>query len=143
MHESRRIKDIKVLFKGSGYSVLEVGKIALYLPNGTGKTYVLDKPVKVMYAKDRKVISVDSYPPLSSTLSAAYASRYVFPADIPPVYIKDIAKAERSGEASTIGYTPPVVAPIPGASVTPTPTPTLTETPTITPTAVPSAYYGY
>ncbi len=107
------------------------------MPDGTAKLYKLEKPVKVTYSKDRKMVVIDSYPSLTREMMRDYTAGAMFPAGTPPIRVKDIASAEMSGEVRHVGYTPPGKGKRP--SVTPTVTPTATAVPTPTPTITPTA----
>lgn len=123
------IKDIKVLLKQEDLHVFEFSKLCVYMPDGTGKEYKLDKPAKVIYSKDRKMLVVDAYPSLTNTMKSDYKVGAMFPADAPPIKVKDIASAEMAGEVIRIGYTPPMAKPLPTAVPTATPTATPTTLP--------------
>jgi hypothetical protein len=117
------MKGIKVLLKEDDYFIFEFHKLGLYLPDGKGMEYKLEKPVKVIYSKDRKMLVIDAYPELADSMSGIYTGA-TFPANAQPVLIKDIASAEMSGESMHAGHMPPtataIVTPIPSATTTPT-----------------------
>lgn len=127
------MKGIKVLLKEDDYFIFEFHKLGLYLPNGKGMEFKLEKPVKVIYSKDRKMLVIDAYPELTDSMSGTYTGA-TFPASAQPVLIKDIASAEMSGEPMRAGHMLPtataIVTPMPSATATPTEMPTATPTPT-------------
>lgn len=135
------LKDIKVLHKDRDSFMFEYRKIGIYRPDGSGYMFWLDKPVKAIYLKDRKVLMVDAFPALTNTLGY-YLTDAMFPSDAPPVKITDIMTAEKSHGIATIGTAPKsrMTEPAPTATPVPTPMPTVTPTPepTITPSPVPT-----
>jgi hypothetical protein len=133
------MKGIKTLLKEENYFVCDVSQLGVYMPDGTAKTYKLEKPVKVTYSKDRKMVVVDSYPSLSKEMMRDYTAGATFPSGTPPIKVKDIASAEMSGEVHRIGYTPPTASARPTVMPTATPTATPTVVPTATPTVIPTA----
>lgn len=128
------MKGIKVLLKEDDYFIFEFHKLGLYMPDGTGMEYKLEKPVKVIYSKDRKMLVIDAYPELTNSMSGIYTGAK-FPADAPPMLVKDIANAEMSGESMWAGHMRPTATAtaMPTSTVTPTATPVPTVTPTVTP----------
>jgi hypothetical protein len=151
------LKDVKVLHKDRDTVMLEYRKIGIYRPDGSGYMFKLDKPVKAVYLKDRKVLMVDAYPSLTYTLGY-YPTDAMFPADAPPVKIADIATAERSHGIATIGTAPKsrmtervptatptpvptaIPSPVPTGAPTPTPAPAITPTPTPTPAPLAASF---
>jgi hypothetical protein len=131
------MRGIKVLLKEDDLFVFEFHKIGMYLPDGKGMEYKLEKPVKVIYSKDRKTLVIDAYPGLTSSMSGAFTGA-TFPADAQPVLVKDIAIAEMSGESMWAGHMRPTATatPMPTYTATPTAMPTYTATPM--PTAMPT-----
>jgi hypothetical protein len=148
------LMDVKVLDSDRDSLVLEYHKIGLYRPDGQGFFFLLDKPVKAIYIKDRKILMLDAYPSLTTTLGY-YLTDAMFPADTPPVKIADIKSAEKMHGMATIGTAPnprlagaapatpmpspaPTVTPTPMPTATPSPVPTGAPTPTPTPTLTPT-----
>ncbi len=131
------MKDIHVLLKDKDYFIFKFHKLGIYLPDGTGKEYMLEKPVHVIYSKDRKMLVIDAYPALSRALKSEVAGGATFPAGTTPVLVSDIAKAEMSEEATWIGAEPHMPSHMPTATPTVMPTATPTAVPTATPTPVP------
>ena len=124
------MKDIHVILKDKDYFIFKFHKLGIYLPDGTGKEYKLEKPVHVIYTKDRKMVVIDAYPALTSTLKGDITSSTTFPAGTSPVLISDIAKAEMSGETTWVGSESHTPAHMPTATPTAQPTATPTATPT-------------
>ena len=133
------MKDIHVLLKDKDYFIFKFHKLGIYLPDGTGKEYKLEKPVHVIYSKDRKMLVIDAYPALSRTLKSEITGGATFPAGTAPVMVSDIAKAEMSGEATWIGAEPHMPSHAPTGTPTAIPTAMPTATPTAMPTATPTA----
>lgn len=134
--------DVNVLQKDKDMVTMEYRKLGIYRPDGSGFMFKLDKPVKAIYVKDRKMLMVDAYPSLTITLGY-YLTDAMFPADAPPVLISDIKKAEWSHGIATIGTAPrsrmtEPATPVPSPAPTATPTPTPTATPTPVPTGAPA-----
>lgn len=130
------IKDIKNIEKEKDTVSFEYSKIGVYLPDGTARMYKLDKPVRVMYSRDRNIMAMDAYPSIMDTLGTGYTAGMMFPSDTPPMKIKDIAAAQKSYKIQTIG-TAPRLMPMPTATPAPTPIPTATPTEVPVPTATP------
>lgn len=136
------MRGIKVLLKEDDLFVFEFHKIGMYLPDGKGREYKLEKPIKVIYSKDRKMLVIDAYPGLTGSMSGAFTGA-TFPSDARPVLVRDIAIAEMSGESMRAGHMRPtaIATPMPTYTVTPTAMPTYTATPM--PTEMPTATPGY
>ncbi|HMK45926.1 MAG TPA: hypothetical protein VK436_04820 [Methanocella sp.] len=130
--------DVNVILDSNDFFIYEYSKIGMLLPDGTAKIYRLDKPVKVMYNKDWKVLTIEAYQSIGDTLNYAFTNAATFPNDAPPMNLKDINRAEFStGRIQSIG-TAPILRPMATATPAPTPTPTEAPTPTPTPTEVPT-----
>jgi hypothetical protein len=132
------MRGIKVLLKEDDLFIFEFHKIGMYMPDGKGMEYKLEKPIKVIYSKDRKMLVIDAYPGLTGSMSGIYTGA-TFPSDAQPVLIKDIANAEMSGESMHAGHMRPtaIATPVPTYTATPTVMPTATPMPTEMPTATP------
>ena len=131
------LKDIKVLHSDRDTMMIEYRKIGIYRPDGSGYMFWLDKPVKAIYLKDRKVLMENAYPSLTYTLGY-YMTDAMFPSDASPVKITDIETAQKSHGIATIGTAPKSRMTEPAPTATPVPSPMPTVTPTPEPTAIPS-----
>ena len=130
--------DVNVILDSNDFFIYEYSKIGILLPDGTAKVYRLDKPVKVMYNKDWKVLTIEAYQSIGDTLKYAFTNGATFPADAQPMNIADIKRAEfSSGRIQSIG-TAPILRSAATATPTPTKVPTPTPTATPTPTEVPT-----
>ncbi len=114
------IWDVKVILDDKDYLIFEYRKLGIYLPDGTGHVFKLDRPVKVLYNKGRKSMTVDAYPAVAEIIGS-YVGTATFPSGAPPVKLGDIARAEWSGGIRTIGTAP--LAPSPSPTPSPTPSP--------------------
>lgn len=131
------MKGIKVLSDDRDSFSFEYRKMGIVLPDGTAKEYYLDKPVKVTYSKDRRMVLIDAYPSIGDITSYAYTNNAKFPDGVPPIGIQEMRNAEMVGRVQTIG-TAPILRPAATGTPTATATPVPTEVPTATPIASPT-----
>lgn len=134
------MKDIKVLSDDRDSFSFEYRKMGLVLPDGTAREYYLDKPVKVTYSKDRRMVLIDAYPSIGDITAYAYTNNARFPGDTAPIGIQEMRNAEMIGRVETIGTAPilrPEATATPTATATPVPTEVPTATPIVSPTVTP------
>ncbi len=91
--------DMKVMVKDKDYKVFKFGEVSFLTPNGTAKTYKLDKPVRVIYSEDRKMVVMDAYPSFTQRMSEAFGAGDKFPADAMPMPITSLTKAKSAATA--------------------------------------------
>ncbi len=96
------LSDIRVEYKGKDYTIATFGKMSVYLPDGTVRSYDLEKPVKVIKSKERKTVVWDAYPGFTKALGDALKGGATFPADAAPISLT-------SYEASVMSSTPMTV----------------------------------
>jgi hypothetical protein len=99
--------DMKVIAKDKDYKVFKFGEVSFLTPNGTATTYKLDKPVRVTYSEDRKMVVMDAYPTFTQRMSEAFSTGAKFPADAKPVPITSLMKEKSAARAETVGYEKP------------------------------------
>ncbi|MCD1294061.1 hypothetical protein CUJ83_03505 [Methanocella sp. CWC-04] len=107
------MKDIKVLFNDRDYFLYEFGTLSLYMPDGTVKSYKLEKPVKMLFSKERKMEIMDAYPTVTSALKDAFMPGDKFPSDAEPIPMTELIKATSSAPASRIEYKKPEIVSVP------------------------------
>jgi hypothetical protein len=99
--------DMKVLTKEKGYKVFQFGEVSFFTPNGTATTYKLDKPVRVTYSEDRKMVVIDAYPSFTRQMSEAFGTGATFPSGAQPVPLNSLMTAKSAAMAETVGYEKP------------------------------------
>jgi hypothetical protein len=82
-------KDITVSPKDSGIE-FDIGSFALYMPDGTARSYKLQPPVKSVMATGKGPMTVAVTPQVKAAMMDALKSGAKFPANAAPVKIKDI-----------------------------------------------------
>jgi hypothetical protein len=106
------MKDIKVLYKGKDYTLMEFGNLSMHMPDGTVKSYSLEKPVKLLYSQDRDMLVMDAYPDVTKVLKESLVTGKTYPADAPPISLKSLIDSEAGSSTSVIGYAkPPYISP--------------------------------
>jgi hypothetical protein len=105
--------DMKVLAKEKDYKVFQFGMVSFYTPDGNATTYQLERPVKVTYSGDRKMVVIDAYPSYTKAMAEALGAGATFPADAPPVPLNSLMTAKSAVTAQTVGYEKPAYVPPP------------------------------
>jgi len=98
-------------YMGKDYTIATFGKLSVYLPDGTARMYDLEKPVKVIKSKERKMVIWDAYPAFTKALADAMKGGATFPADAAPLKLTDYAASVMSGMPQRIGDTKPMAEP--------------------------------
>ena len=99
--------DWKVLTKEKGFMVSQFRRLSVALPDGTVKDYKLDKPVRVTYEKDRKMVVIDGYPSYTKLLSDALAGGATFPSGAPAMPLTGLQQQAKSASTESVGYEKP------------------------------------
>ncbi len=73
-----------------GRRSIEFSKLVVELPDGSAKTYKLDKPVKIVYLKYKKMAIIEASPELASAMTAILQSGQTFPANAAPIPLSKI-----------------------------------------------------
>lgn len=95
------------------YHITEFKGLALHMPDGSVRTYKLDKPVKMINSKDRQMIIWDAYPSFTKTLADALKGGQTFPSGAAPVSIKSLADSEATVTPAQLAYAKPQPASVP------------------------------
>lgn len=99
--------DMKTLAEEKGYKIFQFGQVSFFAPNGTAMTYRLDRPVRVTYDEDRKLVVIDAYPSFTRRLSEVFKTGATFPAGAPQVPLNSLMTAKSAAMAETVGYEMP------------------------------------
>lgn len=99
------LSDIRVEYKGRDYTIASFGKMSVYLPDGTVRSYDLEKPVKVIKSKERKTVVWDAYPGFTKALGDALKGGATFPADAAPLKLADYEASVMSSTPMTVSDT--------------------------------------
>lgn len=99
------LSDIRVEYKGRDYTIASFGKMSVYLPDGTVRSYDLEKPVKVIKSKERKTVVWDAYPGFTKALGDALKGGTTFPADAAPLKLTDYEASVMSSTPMTVSDT--------------------------------------
>jgi hypothetical protein len=73
-----------------GRHSIEFSKVVVELPNGSTKTYKLDKPVKIVYMKQKNMAIIEASPELASAMADILQSGQTFPANSAPMPLTKI-----------------------------------------------------
>jgi hypothetical protein len=107
------IGKVKTEYREKDLSISEFHRLSVHLPDGTVKTYVLEKPVKVIKDKERKTVVWDAYPGFTDILKGALSGGATFPANAAPMNVGDLVRAEKSATPTyveaRIRSTPPTM----------------------------------
>jgi hypothetical protein len=68
-----------------GCHALEFSKVVARYPNGTTKTFTLDKPVKVMMSRHDRMVTVKGDASFASLMASLLAAGQTFPANAQPI----------------------------------------------------------
>lgn len=100
---------IKTLVKEKDYKVSQFSAVSVYTPGGTVKFFKLERPVKVTFSMDRKMIVIDAYPSFTRSMASMFSGTgaTMFVAGQQPVTIAGLMAADRTATAETIGYESP------------------------------------
>jgi hypothetical protein len=84
------MKNITRLSRVGNTTVSQFTDLAVYLPDGSVKSYKLEIPVKITSSMDTRLITINSNPHMRMDIQDAIRSRTTFPANAKPVLLKDI-----------------------------------------------------
>ena len=76
--------------KGKDKYDFQFGTVTVYLPNGTGRTMKLDKPVKMSFSADQMKLTIAGNPTMANMMMGMFKPGVTFPANANPVRINDI-----------------------------------------------------
>jgi len=76
-----------------GHFSMEFSKVVVGFPNGTMKTFTLNKPVKVICSKRTKMVVIDADPSFANLLASICKSGQKFPANAAPMSLKSFMAA--------------------------------------------------
>jgi hypothetical protein len=76
--------------RGKGTYDVQFGTVTVYLPDGSGKTMKLDKPVKMSVSMDKMKVMITGNPTMANVMATLLKSGARFPAGAPPVKVNDI-----------------------------------------------------
>lgn len=99
------LSDIRIEYKGKDYTIASFGKMSVYLPDGTVRSYDLEKPVKVIKSKERKTVVWDAYPGFTKAIGDALKGGATFPADAAPLKLMDYEASVMSSTPMTVSDT--------------------------------------
>lgn len=88
------LRNITNVGAAKGKFTFEFRKVSVYLPNGTAKTYNLDKPAKVSYAVDQNTVTTEADPAFTRIMADLFKAAGKFPADAKPVKLNDVLAAK-------------------------------------------------
>jgi hypothetical protein len=108
------LHDMSVLAQGEGYKIFQYGQVSFFMPNGTALTSRLDRPVRVTYDEDRKLVVIDAYPSYTRLLAGVLKTGATFPAGAPPVPLGSLATAKSAALGARVGYEKPAYVSPPG-----------------------------
>lgn len=83
-------KNITVLKHDRNYTEAQTTDIALYLPDGSVKSYKLDKPLKITHSMGKRTASFADNPTIKADIVKAMKSGAKFPSNAPAVPLKKI-----------------------------------------------------
>jgi hypothetical protein len=101
------IHDLKTLLKEKSYKIFQFGQVTFFTSNGSAMNYRLDRPVKVIFDEDRKLVVMDAYPSFTRLLADVFRTGTTFPADALPVPLNSLMTAKSAAMAETVGYEKP------------------------------------
>jgi hypothetical protein len=96
------LHDMKVMAQGTGYKIFQFGQVSFFTPNGTAMITRLDRPVRVTYDEDRKLVVIDAYPPFTRLLAGVLKTGAMFPAEAPPVPMGSLTTAKSAAPGASL-----------------------------------------
>lgn len=109
------LKGITPVSSGETYKDSNIKQVGVFTPDGSVKTFTLDKPLRITHSEDRKIVVVDSYPSFSRRMRAVMGNNTTtaFPAGAPPMSLKTMDGAWATTTASVVSYEAPKYIPPP------------------------------
>jgi hypothetical protein len=103
------MRGITPVSESAGYQDSNIKQVAIFMPNGSVKAFTLDKPLRVTYSEDRKMVVVDSYPTFTRRMRAVTGNNttLTFPAGTPPMSIKSLDGSWGTTTPAAISYEAP------------------------------------
>jgi hypothetical protein len=101
---------VKTLMKEKGYKVSEFRSVSVFLPDGTVKFFKLEEPVRITYAKDRKMIVIDAYPTFTQRMGSVFSGaggQSYSAMGMSSMSMADLQSMESKAQAETIEYKMP------------------------------------
>lgn len=113
-----KMEDVKLLYKGDDYSLMEFDEVYVTTPDGKTKELLLEQPVKVIYSKDRKMVVIDGYPSFTRSMmeSLKGAEQQTFSSD--RMSMQEIRMGEKSAQEMTVKYEKPEIVKEPAREIT-------------------------
>jgi hypothetical protein len=87
------LRNITNMGAAKGKFTFQFKTVSVYMPNGTAKTYNLNKPVKVSYAVDQNIVTTQADPAFTRVMSDLFITGGMFPADAQPVRLNAVLAA--------------------------------------------------
>jgi hypothetical protein len=88
------LRNITNMGAAKGKFTFQFKTVSVYMPNGTAKTYNLDRPVKVSYSVDQNTVTTQADPSFTRMMSDLFITGGMFPADSPPVRLNAVLAAK-------------------------------------------------
>lgn len=108
------LKGITPVSGDATYKDSSVKQVGLMIPNGSMRTFTLDKPLRITHSEDRKMVVVDSYPSFARQVRAVMGNTTTtFPAGTPPMSLMSIGASWATTTPSAISYEAPQYVPPP------------------------------
>lgn len=101
------LHDMSVLAQGNGYKIFQFGQVSFFMPNGTAMASRLDRPIRVTYDEDRKMVVIDAYPTYTRLLAGVLKTGATFPTGAPPVPLGSLSTAKSAAMGIRVGYEKP------------------------------------
>jgi hypothetical protein len=101
------LHDMNVLAQGKGYKMFEFGQVSFFTPNGTAMASRPDRPIRVTYDEDRKMVVIDAYPSFTRLLAGVLKTGDAFPAEAPAVPMESLTTAKSAALGARVGYEKP------------------------------------
>lgn len=101
------LHDMNVLAQGKGYKIFEFGQVSFFTPNGTVMASKLDRPIRVTYDEDRKMVVIDAYPSYTRLLAGVLKTGATFQDGAAPVPLESLTTAKSAALGERVGYQKP------------------------------------
>lgn len=109
------MRGITPISSDPGYKDSNIKQVAAYMPDGSVKTFTLDKPLRVTHSEDRKMVVIDSYPTFTRRMRAVMGNNttVTFPAGTAPMNITSLDGSWRTTTSAVVSYEAPKYLPPP------------------------------
>lgn len=113
-----KMEDVKTLYKGEDYTLMEFDEIYVITPDGQAKEFNLEKPVKMIYSDNRKLVVIDAYPTFTQSMTQAFQGKEQQSFGVEQMSMSSIQKKEEGAQEKMVSYEKPEIVRQPAKEIT-------------------------